>query len=135
MRGNRSQDTRPEMRVRQLLFRMGCRYRLHRQDLPGRPDVCFLSRRKAIFVHGCFWHQHESLACPLKGRPRSNLDYWTAKLERNVERDVSNQARLKDEGWQVLVVWECETTKVQSLERRLRRFVGPVRVLGVRSAK
>lgn len=132
MRGNRSQDTRPELGVRRLLFQMGYRYRLHRRDVPGRPDVCFLSRRKVIFVHGCFWHQHASRDCPLKARPSSNVSYWAAKLDRNVERDINNKALLESRGWQALTVWECETTKPLPLERRLSRFLGPPKVTSCR---
>jgi DNA mismatch endonuclease (patch repair protein) len=123
MRGNRSLNTRPEMRVRRLLFQMGYRYRLHRRDVPGRPDICFVSRRKVIFVNGCFWHQHSTSNCPLMTRPRTNVGYWSAKLQRNVERDASNRILLRSQGWRDLTVWECET-KDSRLKQRLRRFLG-----------
>jgi DNA mismatch endonuclease (patch repair protein) len=116
----RSGDTKPEVLVRQLLHRAGYRYRLHRKDLPGKPDLVFGSRRKLIFVHGCFWHQHGCLA----GRkPRSNTGYWYAKLARNVDRDARNEAQLGAAGWSVLTVWECETKDEARLKERLRAFL------------
>ena len=109
MQAVKSRDTAPEMLVRQLLHSMGYRYRLHRKDLPGRPDVALLSRRKAIFVHGCFWHGH---VCP-KGRlPKSRLDYWEPKLAENRERDRKKEEQLRSLGWSVLVIWECERDNV-----------------------
>lgn len=108
MRGNRRADTRPEMIVRRLLHRMGYRYRLHAQDLPGKPDIVFRGRRIAIRVHGCFWHQHADPACPLAAKPRSNTGYWDAKLARNVARDALQQAALGALGWRAVTVWECE---------------------------
>jgi DNA mismatch endonuclease, patch repair protein len=125
MRGNRSSNTRPEIRVRQLLFRLGYRYRTCKGGLPGRPDICFSARQKVIFVHGCFWHQHADTGCPLKTHPRSNLAYWTAKLERNVQRDRRNQKELRRLGWSTLTIWECETGELGSLEKRVEKFLGP----------
>jgi DNA mismatch endonuclease, patch repair protein len=125
MRGNRSRDTRPEMRVRRLLFKLGYRYRLHRRDVPGRPDISFLSRRRIIFVHGCFWHQHPSDQCTLKAYPRTHLSYWGAKLFRNCERDREHQIELARRGWTALIVWECETKDTKMLARRVRAFLGP----------
>ncbi len=119
MRGNKRSNTRPEMAVRKILHALGYRYRLHAADLPGKPDIVFRSRKLAIFVHGCFWHQHTSRACPLRSRPRSNTDYWTAKLSRNVERDIENRARLKELGWRCIVTWECETRKPEILRTKL----------------
>ena len=116
-----SRDTAPEMAVRRLLHRSGYRYRLHRKDLPGRPDIVFVSRRKAIFVHGCFWHGHD---CP-KGRlPKSRRDYWVPKLRGNRERDARNADRLRSMGWEVLAVWECETADLDALAARLFAFLG-----------
>ena len=121
MQAVKSRDTGPEMVVRRLLHSLGYRYRLHRKDLPGRPDVAFLSRRKAIFVHGCFWHGH---GCP-KGRPpKSRLDYWKPKLEGNRERDRRKEDELRSMGWSVLVIWQCETTDLGGLVRRLHGFLG-----------
>jgi DNA mismatch endonuclease (patch repair protein) len=121
MRAVKDRDTGGEMLVRRLLHRMGYRYRLHRPDLPGKPDVAFSGRRKAIFVHGCFWHGHD---CARGARaPKSNRDYWTAKITRNAARDVRNQARLQDMGWSVLTVWECELKDKETLAGRLRSFL------------
>ena len=104
----RARGMKPEMTVRRITHAMGYRYRLHRKDLPGKPDLVFPGRRKVIFVHGCFWHQHADLACKISRRPRSNQDYWLPKLERNVTRDAVHQARLTELGWNVLVIWECD---------------------------
>lgn len=120
MQAVKSRDTGPEMVVRRLLHSLGYRYRLHRKDLPGRPDIAFVSRRKAIFVHGCFWHGHD---CP-KGRPpKSRLDYWKPKLDGNTERDRRNEEALRSLGWSVLVIWQCETSARQPLARRLHSFL------------
>ena len=104
MRAIRSKGMKPELAVRRLVHAMGYRYRLHRHELPGRPDMVFPGRRKVIFVHGCFWHQHPD--CKLAHRPRSNLEYWGPKLHRNQERDSEHRARLAELGWDVLVIWE-----------------------------
>lgn len=108
------------MRVRQLAHRLGYRFRLHRRDLPGTPDLVFPGRRKAIFVNGCFWHQHN---CPRGTRPASNTDFWEDKLSKNVERDRKNIAALTSAGWSVLVVWECETKSLPTLSERLAGFL------------
>lgn len=108
MRAVRREDTAPEMVVRRLLHRLGFRYRLHAKDLPGSPDVVFRSRRKAIFIHGCFWHGHD---CGKGGRPKSRSDYWNEKIRRNTARDTDRIDSLSKQGWNVLVVWECETRK------------------------
>lgn len=119
-----SQDTKPEMLVRRLLHGLGYRYRLHNHKMPGRPDIVFRGRRKVIFVHGCFWHQHESSACRQNRKPQSNGSYWTPKLERNVARDIGNRAALIEQGWDVLVVWECETKAAERLKLVLTQFLG-----------
>lgn len=120
MQAVKSENTKPELVVRKLLHRMGYRYRLHRKDLPGRPDIVLISRRKAIFVHGCFWHGHECR----KGRlPKSRPDYWKPKLERNKERDREKSKMLELQGWAVLVIWQCETLDLDALEARLYDFV------------
>lgn len=106
MRQVRSSDTKPEMTVRRLIHGMGYRYRLHRRDLPGCPDLVFPGRRKVIFVHGCFWHGHD---CPSgRKQPKTNRDYWSRKLQRNAERDRANVEKLHAAGWDVLVIWECQ---------------------------
>lgn len=99
---------KPEMQVRHLVHRMGYRYRLHRTDLPGKPDLAFGPRRKVIFVHGCFWHQHDDSNCKIARVPKSRQDYWLPKLQKNHNRDVLRQSQLQDLGWSVLVLWECE---------------------------
>ena len=115
----RSKGTRLELKVRRLIHSMGYRYRLHRKDLPGRPDMVFPGRKKIIFVHGCFWHRHE--AC---GRlPKSRLDFWIPKLEANRQRDIRNQQILREMGWGVLEVWECQVRDVAALEKRVREFL------------
>lgn len=123
MRRIRSKDTAPEMAVRRLVHGLGYRYRLHRKDIPGKPDLVFPSRRKVIFIHGCFWHQHPE--CREGRPPKSNTAYWGPKLERNVERDRRAVAELTAAGWGVLVVWECETKDLGELQGAVQAFLGP----------
>jgi DNA mismatch endonuclease (patch repair protein) len=130
MRQIRSKDTKAELTVRHLLHRAGYRYRIHGKDLPGKPDLVFKARRKVIFVHGCFWHQHDANNCTAGKRPQSNTDYWHPKLARNVERDRLQLERLEQEGWGVLVVWECELRDADVLRYRLISFLGPARLAG-----
>lgn len=119
-----SKDTKPELAVRRLLHALGYRYRLHRRDLPGSPDISFASRNKAIFVHGCFWHRHEG--CRRTTTPATRRSYWERKFERNVLRDRQNLTDLQGMEWDSLVVWECETTDLPVLARRLVSFLsGP----------
>ena len=107
MRAVKCKDTAPEMVVRRLVHSLGYRYRLHRRDLPGKPDLVFGPRRKVIFVHGCFWHGH---TCKRGNRqPKTNADYWRKKIQVNKERDKSTLEELRARGWEILVVWECET--------------------------
>lgn len=127
MRAIRSKDMLPELTVRRLAHKFGYRYRLHRKDLPGKPDLVFASRKKVIFVHGCFWHLHN---CKGAHIPKSNLDYWLPKLTRNQARDVNNLKQLSAKGWQSLVIWECETRDVHDLKKRLKGFLGAL--IGVR---
>jgi len=117
----KAKDTGPEMAVRRLVYSLGYRYRLHASDLPGKPDIVFRSRKKAIFVHGCFWHRHEE--CRLARLPKSKLDFWLPKLSGNRERDEANQAKLSGMRWKFLIVWECELVDPQSLEERIIRFL------------
>jgi DNA mismatch endonuclease (patch repair protein) len=116
-----SKDTAPEMVIRKLLFSMGYRYRLHRSDLPGRPDIVFVRRRKAIFVHGCFWHAH---GCKIGRLPKSRVDFWRAKLERNAARDAENERALRGQGWDVLTLWQCETKNLAQLREQVSSFLG-----------
>ncbi|MGI8784850.1 MAG: very short patch repair endonuclease [Acidobacteriota bacterium] len=120
MRAIRSKDMAPELAVRHLVHKMGYRFRLHRKELPGKPDMVFVSRRKVIFVHGCFWHSH---GCKSSHVPRSNLEYWLPKLRRNQIRDGRNQQALAADGWKCLVVWECETRDAAALKRRIVPFL------------
>lgn len=130
----RARDTKPEMRVRHALHVAGLRYRLHAGDLPGKPDLVFRSRRIALFVHGCFWHQHPNPNCKLSRMPKSKLDFWRPKLEGNRLRDQKNRSALEARGWTVVEVWECET-KSDDLERLVARLQtsSPLRGAGNRS--
>lgn len=121
MRRVRNKDTKPEMLIRRLVHSLGYRFRLHYGKLPGRPDLVFPERRKAIFVHGCFWHRHEG--CPRCRTPKSRLDFWVPKLEKNRLRDVENEAKLRELGWDVLVVWECEVEEAADLPGRIMTFL------------
>jgi DNA mismatch endonuclease, patch repair protein len=122
MRRIRKKDTKPELAVRRLIYAMGYRYRLHRRNLPGTPDIVFPSRKKVIFVHGCFWHQHR---CALGSKqPKANRQYWLPKLARNCDRDATAERALIALGWAVLVIWECEARDVASIADRIRRFLG-----------
>lgn len=120
MQAVRRKDTGPEILVRRLLHSMGCRFRLHREDLPGSPDIVLPGRKAAIFVHGCFWHAH---GCPKGQPPKSRLEYWAQKLDQNVARDRTNAAHLESLGWRVLVIWQCETKDTELLVNRLQHFV------------
>jgi DNA mismatch endonuclease, patch repair protein len=122
MRAVKSSDTSAELAVRRIVHNLGYRYRLHRKDLPGKPDLVFPGRRKVIFVHGCFWHRHQG--CNRSRLPKTNQGYWQPKLQRNVERDARVQAQFVDMGWDVLVVWECEVKNAELLRERLSSFLG-----------
>lgn len=125
MAGIGSKDTAPEIRVRRALWGRGVRYRLHAGDLPGRPDIVIRSKRVAIFVHGCLWHLHEG--CRLVRIPRSKPGYWPAKLAGNKARDVRNSQALRDLGWTVHVVWECETADPARLATRIAQLLAAIR--------
>ncbi len=121
MRAVKSRDTAPEMTVRSMIHRMGYRFRLHRKDLPGKPDIVFPSLKRAIFVHGCFWHGHD---CARGDRaPKANADYWQSKIARNRNRDASNTVALRTAGWQVAVIWECQLKDDASLRKLLSEFL------------
>ena len=123
MSGIRGKDTKPEMAVRRALFAAGFRFRLHRRDLPGAPDVVLPGPRVAVFVHGCFWHRH--MACGLAKLPATNAEFWRAKLDDNVKRDKRAVAALRTAGWRVLVVWECATRgkAAEGLTLRLSEWI------------
>jgi DNA mismatch endonuclease (patch repair protein) len=122
MRRIRGRDTGPELTVRKLLRELGFTgYRLHRKDLPGRPDVAFVGRRKAVMIHGCFWHGHDCKEGVRK--PKSSRDYWLPKIEGNRRRDEKHLSELTALGWDVLTVWECELKDRQTLEKKIRVFM------------
>ena len=117
----RAKDTKPELMVRRFVHGMGYRYRLHRRDLPGTPDMVFPGRGKVIFVHGCFWHRHAR--CALARLPKSRGDFWLPKLTANAERDARNGRALRPLGWGVLTIWECQLRDTAALANRIRRFL------------
>jgi DNA mismatch endonuclease (patch repair protein) len=121
MRSVRAKDTRPELFVRRLIFSLGYRYRLHCKDLPGKPDLVFSRPKKAIFIHGCFWHYH---GCKKGNPPRSRKEFWLPKLENNRMRDQKVQHEMTELGWKVLVIWQCEIRDTQELKKRLIQFLG-----------
>jgi DNA mismatch endonuclease (patch repair protein) len=113
----------PEMAVRRLVHSLGFRFRLHRRDLPGRPDLVFPAAGKVIFVHGCFWHRHAN--CARTTNPKTRAAFWEEKFRRNVKRDAENVRDLRNAGWKVLIVWECETRQPSPLQRIIKRFLAP----------
>jgi DNA mismatch endonuclease (patch repair protein) len=123
MRNIRSVDTRAELVVRQVAHALGYRYRLHRRDLPGKPDLVFPSRRLILFVNGCFWHRHAG--CKRSTIPKSNVSFWQGKFSRTVTRDLCVAVALKELGWHVSTIWECETQHREELEALLRKYLGP----------
>ncbi|MBZ5650809.1 MAG: very short patch repair endonuclease [Acidobacteriia bacterium] len=118
----RGTDTKPELLVRTIVHKCGYRYRLHLSSLPGKPDLVFPRFRKALFVHGCFWHRHPG--CSLARLPKSKLDFWIPKLTENRQRDIRNIAGLRRAGWDVGIIWECETADPEKIERKIRKFLG-----------
>lgn len=121
MRAVKSKDTKPEIFVRKLIHSLGYRYRLHRKDLPGVPDLVFPGRQKVVFVNGCFWHGHD---CKRGARaPKENAQYWRHKILRNQERDAGHLQKLTELGWDVLTVWECELKEKSRLSSRLQHFL------------
>lgn len=121
MRAVKSVNTAPELAVRGLITSLGYRYRLHRKDLPGKPDLAFMSLRKAIFVHGCFWHGH---SCARGARvPKSNANYWTGKISRNRTRGRRQQRQLNSMGWKTMVIWECSLANEEKVTKKISRFL------------
>ncbi|MGD0192277.1 MAG: very short patch repair endonuclease [Rhizomicrobium sp.] len=121
MRRIRSRDTRPEVSLRRLVWSLGYRYRKNRRGLIGSPDLAFVGRKRAIFLHGCFWHRHR---CSAGVRvPKSRVDYWKAKFTRNVHRDAVVMRQLKSVGWRALVIWECQLADTSRVARRIRKFL------------
>ncbi len=131
MAGIRSRDTAPEIAVRRIAHRMGLRFRLHRKDLPGRPDLVLPKHRLAVFVHGCFWHRHKG--CRYASMPKSRVAFWAEKLEANVARDARQQAALSELAWRILVIWQCETRDEAAVERRLAAEIALVPDCGERT--
>jgi len=117
----RAKDTGPEIVVRRIAHRLGFRFRLHGRDLPGTPDIVFPRHKKIIFVHGCYWHRHKG--CKKAYQPKSNVEFWQQKFTKNLDRDRENQGLLQRQGWQVLVIWECETQDEISLGNKLLQFL------------
>ncbi|MBB5393925.1 MULTISPECIES: very short patch repair endonuclease [unclassified Herbaspirillum] len=120
MQSVRIKDTGPEIIVRKIIYGLGYRYRLHRKDLPGRPDICFPGKKKVIFVHGCFWHGH---LCKKGQLPKSKLEYWQPKINANKSRDAKNVDLLEQQGWKILILWQCELYETETLLLRLEEFL------------
>jgi DNA mismatch endonuclease (patch repair protein) len=114
---------KPEMSVRSMVHRLGYRFRLHRRDLPGKPDLTLPRHKAVLFVNGCFWHWHPDPQCPIAGLPKSNLEYWKPKLTRTRTRDQEHTARLEAAGWHVLVVWECQLRNPEDALNRISEFL------------
>jgi DNA mismatch endonuclease, patch repair protein len=115
-------NTKPELVVRSFLHRKGLRYRLHAKELPGKPDLVFPRLKAVLFVNGCFWHGHQNQNCKLARTPKSNVDFWVKKVETNRERDHKNWALLKELGWTVIVIWECELSNFDRLNEIYREL-------------
>ena len=119
----RSRDTSPELKVRSMIHRAGYRYRLHVKEMPGKPDIVMPRYRTAIFVNGCFWHRH--LDCRYATMPKTNIDYWQQKFKRNVDRDQETYNALKQDGWSIVVIWECQTRDRNRLSKLLAEILPP----------
>jgi len=117
----KGKDTKPEILVRSIIHRLGFRFRKHKSDLPGKPDIVLAKHRKVIFVHGCFWHGHKK--CSRSSRPQSNKSFWVEKLDKNIARDKRTKRELELQGWKVLIVWTCETNNILKLQNRLSTFL------------
>ena len=119
----KGENTKPEMIVRSACHELGLRYRLHRKDLPGTPDLVFPKYRLCLFVHGCFWHRHPG--CKYAYTPKSRLDFWLPKLAKNVERDINAQRALEVSGWRVSIIWECQTKNTDTLRTEIQKMINP----------
>ena len=119
----RSANTKPEMIVRSLLHRMGYRFRLHRKDLPGKPDIVLPKFKAIIFIHGCFWHRH--INCKYAYMPKSKQKFWETKFKSNVERDKKVRKQLEEKGWKNLIIWECELLNIESVKNKLKDYLSP----------
>ena len=128
MRRVRGKDTKPERAVRRIATDMGYRYRLQYSKLPGRPDLAFPGRRRVIWVHGCYWHRHDG--CRLASTPKSHIQFWQEKFEANQSRDLKNADMVRQLGWQVLVIWQCETRNEDSVGAKIAEFLGPTKLIG-----
>ncbi len=117
----RGKDTKPEKLVRSLLHNMGYRFRLHRKDLPGKPDIVLPKHHKVVFVHGCFWHGHEE--CRRAARPATNAEFWNKKIDGNIKRDAQKLEELKATGWHALTIWQCELRDLEALRGKIDRFL------------
>lgn len=124
MRRIRSTNTSPELIVRRMVHALGCRFRLHRKDLRGKPDLVLPRHKKIIFVHGCFWHQHAKSKCADSRVPKSNTKYWAVKLARNVTRDKEHLKVLRAQGWKCLTIWECDLLRPEKVRSKLEKFLG-----------
>ncbi|SCB30732.1 very short patch repair endonuclease [Rhizobium multihospitium] len=118
MAGIKGRNTRPEIAVRRIAHQLGLRFRLHRKDLPGSPDLVFPRHKTAVFVHGCYWHRHPG--CRLAYSPKSNITFWTAKFEGNVARDIRDRRELEEDGWKVVIIWECQSKNVDAITSILK---------------
>ena len=123
----RGKDTKPELVVRKILFKNGYRYRLHSNRVVGKPDIIFEKRKKIIFVHGCFWHRHEN--CKYSTLPKTNKSFWNRKFDDNVRRDKYVRKQLLEMGYELMVIWECQTKNISDLETELLDFVGQVKLM------
>jgi DNA mismatch endonuclease, patch repair protein len=126
----RAKDTRPEIAVRRIVHALGFRYRLHCRDLPGTPDLVFRRMRKIIFVHGCFWHRHDG--CPKAYKPKSRQSFWRKKFRLNKQRDRMHIKQLTQDGWDVMVIWECELESLKAVTARIGRFLNRGKLLSIR---
>lgn len=123
MKKIKSKNTKPEIFVRKILYSLGYRYRIHSKELPGKPDIVFIGKKKVIFVHGCFWHQHDDPNCNKTHIPKTRIEYWEEKLKKNVDRDKKHLELLEKIGWACLVVWECQLADQNSLIKKLKNFL------------
>lgn len=129
MRSIKSRDSKPEIILRKFLFSKGYRYRKNYRKLPGKPDLVFVSKKIAIFVNGCFWHQHEN--CKIANKPRSNTTFWVEKFKKNLERDKRNLQELKDIGWNPIVIWECEILDTNRNSKDLNSIVKRMKITAI----